>query len=42
MREIASEHNAATFLPVRITLLTPFLQGASKASPPDWHSGILL
>ena len=36
MREIASEHNAATFLPVRITLFTPFLQGTLKASPPDW------
>src|SRR5271169_5231966 len=31
MREISSEHNTTTFLPVPIDLFTPFLKGASKA-----------
>jgi regulator of protease activity HflC (stomatin/prohibitin superfamily) len=30
MREISSEHNTTTFLPVPIDLFTPFLQGAAK------------
>jgi len=30
MREISSEHNTTTFLPVAIDLFTPFLQGAAK------------
>src|SRR5437899_1771219 len=30
MREIASEHNTTTFLPVPIDLFTPFLKGALK------------
>jgi hypothetical protein len=31
LREIASEHNTTTFLPVPIDLFTPFLKGASRA-----------
>ena len=31
MREIASEHNTTTFLPVPIDLFAPFLKGALKA-----------
>ena len=31
MREIASEHNTTTFLPVPIDLFTPFFKGALKA-----------
>ena len=30
MREISSEHNTTTFLPVPIDLFTPFLKGAAK------------
>jgi len=30
MREISSEHNTTTFLPIPIDLFTPFLKGASK------------
>ena len=30
MREIASEHNTTTFLPIPIDLFTPFLKGAGK------------
>src|SRR5690349_5627415 len=35
MREIASEHNTTTFLPVPIDLFTTFLKGALKALTPD-------
>lgn len=31
MREISSEHNTTTFLPIPIDLFTPFLKGASKS-----------
>jgi hypothetical protein len=30
MREISSEHNTTTFLPVPIDSFTPFLKGAAK------------
>jgi hypothetical protein len=30
MREISSEHNTTTFLPVPIDLFAPFLKGALK------------
>ncbi len=31
MREISSEHNTTTFLPVPIDLFTPFFKGPPKA-----------
>jgi len=30
MREISSEHNTTTFLPVPIELFTPFMKGGEK------------
>src|SRR5690242_2354658 len=36
MREISSEHNTTTFLPVPIDLFTPFLKRALKGEPSDW------
>src|SRR5512136_3249335 len=36
MREIASEHNTTTFLPVPIDLFTPFLKRALKGEPSGW------
>jgi hypothetical protein len=34
MREISSEHNTTTFLPVPIDLFTPFMNKSGPPKPP--------